>query len=213
MIHGLYAITPDLIDTPLLLDKTRQALANGLGILQYRNKQADATLAEIQAKALRDLTREYDATLIINDDLELAMLVQADGVHLGGDDGDLKAAKAKMPQDMLLGASCYNDLARAQAAVTDGADYVAFGAIYPSSTKPHAKQASLDLIRQAHAILSVPIVAIGGITPVNAAATIAAGADCIAVISALFDAPDIGATASQLSHLFHVKQQDFLSGQ
>lgn len=207
MMHGLYAITPDLLDTSLLLTQSRQALAHGASILQYRNKLADATLAKLQATALRDLTREYDACLIINDDLDLALAIGADGVHLGGTDGDLAAAKSHMPSGMLLGASCYNDLAIAHAAVSAGADYVAFGAVFPSGTKPHARRASLELIRQARAELTVPIVAIGGITSQNAAEVVAAGADCIAVIAALFDAADIGATAEQFSRLFHMKQR------
>lgn len=207
MMHGLYAITPDLLDTSLLLTQSRQALAHGASILQYRNKLADDTLAKLQAKALRDLTREYDACLIINDDLDLAVAIGADGVHLGGTDGDLAVAKSHMPSGMLLGASCYNDLALAHAAVSAGADYVAFGAVFPSGTKPHARRASLELIRQARAELTVPIVAIGGITSQNAAEVVAAGADCIAVIAALFDAADIGATAEQFSRLFHMKQR------
>lgn len=208
MIHGLYAITPDLSDTASLLEKTGQVLANGTGILQYRNKLADALLAKEQALALRRITREHGITLIINDDLDLALAVGADGVHLGGDDGDLLAARNRMPEGMLLGASCYNDLTCARAAAAAGADYVAFGAIFPSGTKPLARRASLDLIKQARAELAVPIVAIGGITLHNAAEVIAAGADSIAVIAALFDAPDIGKAARQFSDLFHVKQPD-----
>lgn len=207
MIRGLYAITPDLADTSHLLDKVRQALEHGVSILQYRNKLADATLAATQAQALRKLTREYGACLIINDDPDLAMAVQADGVHLGGEDGDLAIIRSRLPEGMLLGASCYNDLALAHTAVAAGADYVAFGAVFPSGTKPNARRASLELIRQARCELLVPIVAIGGITPRNAAEVIAAGADSIAVIAALFDAPDIGTRAKEFSRLFHVKQQ------
>ena len=157
---------------------------------------------------MRRITREHGITLIINDDLDLALAVGADGVHMGGDDGDLLAARNRMPEGMLLGASCYNDLACARAAAAAGADYVAFGAIFPSGTKPLARRASLDLIRQARAELAVPIVAIGGITLHNAAEVIATGADSIAVIAALFDAPDIGKAARQFSDLFHVKQPD-----
>lgn len=205
MIRGLYAITPDLVDTGLLLDKVQQALGHGAGILQYRNKLADTALAMEQATALRRLTRDHDACLIINDDIDLALAVAADGVHLGGEDGDLLAAKQRLPQTMLLGASCYNDLERARTAILAGADYVAFGAVFPSGTKPHARRAGLDLIRTARAELGVPIVAIGGIASENAPEVIAAGADCVAVISALFDAADISMKAEEFARLFHVK--------
>ncbi len=206
MIRGLYAITPDLTNTGLLLDKVQQALSHGARILQYRNKLADAALATEQATALRQLTRDHEVCLIINDDIDLALAVAADGVHLGGDDGDLVAARRRLPATMLIGASCYNDLERARAAVLAGADYVAFGAVFPSGTKPHARRAGLDLIRTARAELEVPIVAIGGITSGNAPGVIAAGADCVAVISALFDAADIAAKAEEFARLFHVKQ-------
>lgn len=205
MISGLYAITPDLIDTALLLAKVDQALAHGARILQYRNKLADIALQREQALALRALTSARGACLIINDDLALAQAVGADGAHLGGEDGDLAQARAALPQGMLLGASCYNDLALARAAIAAGADYVAFGAVFPSGTKPLARRASLELIATARSELSVPIVAIGGITLHNAAEVIAAGADSVAVIAALFDTPDVGVAAGQFDRLFHVK--------
>lgn len=205
MISGLYAITPDLIDTSLLLAKVDQALTHGARILQYRNKLADAELAREQALALRTLTSAHGACLIINDDLALARFVGADGVHLGGQDGDLVQARASLPRGMLLGASCYNDLSLAHSAIAAGADYVAFGAVFPSGTKPLARRANLELIAAACAELSVPVVAIGGITLKNAAEVIAAGADSVAVIAALFDAPDVGVAAGQFDRLFHVK--------
>ncbi len=206
MISGLYAVTPDLTDTALLLAKATLAVKQGARVLQYRNKLANAALMLEQAQALRVLTREFDTCLIINDDLDLALAVQADGVHLGGQDGDLIQARARMPQNMLLGASCYNNLALARTAIAAGADYVAFGAVFPSGTKPLARRASLELISAARAEFKVPIVAIGGITLQNAAEVIAAGADSIAVIAALFDAPDVGAVAAQFHQQFHVKQ-------
>lgn len=202
MIRGLYAITPNLKDTDELLSKVEQALKGGVAVLQYRNKQADTALRLKQARALRGLTRQYGVLLIINDDVSLALEVEADGVHLGGDDGDLAAARARLPQGMLLGASCYNDLALALSAVASGADYVAFGAVFSSGTKPQARRASLDLLKQARVELSLPIVAIGGITPSNATSVVATGADCVAVIGALFESDDIGLTATQFSSLF-----------
>ncbi len=202
MMRGLYAITPNLKNTPELLVKVAQALQGGASVLQYRNKQADAALRLEQAYALRGLTQQYGTCFIINDDVELALQVQADGVHLGGDDGDLVQARARLPKGMLLGASCYNDLALAHAAVAAGVDYVAFGAIFASGTKPQARRASLELLKQARMEISLPIVAIGGITPHNAGSVIEAGADCVAVIGALFDADDICQTAEQFTNLF-----------
>lgn len=202
MMHGLYAITPDLLDTDLLLHKVRQVLGRGPVIVQYRNKVAPPLLLEEQAHALRALTRTYHAHLIINDDLALALQVEADGVHLGSSDGELTQAREKMPRTMLLGASCYNELALARSAVAAGADYVAFGAIFASGTKPQARRADFDLIGQARAELRVPIVAIGGITSHNAPQVIAAGADCVAVITSLFDAPDIGEEAQRFIDCF-----------
>lgn len=202
MKRGLYAITPNLKNTAELLTKVEQALQGGAAILQYRNKQADAALRLEQARALRELTRQHGACLIINDDVQLAVQVGADGVHLGGDDGDLAAARAKLPQGMLLGASCYNDLELARTAVAAGVDYVAFGAVFASGTKPEARRASLELIKQARVEISLPIVVIGGITPHNAAQVVAAGADCVAVIGALFESDEIRQTAEQFSRLF-----------
>lgn len=201
-MRGLYAITPNLKDTAELLGKSALALMGGATVLQYRNKQADAALRLEQAQALRGLTQQYGACLIINDELELALQVQADGVHLGGEDGDLAAARKQLPQGMLLGASCYNDLDLARAAQAAGVDYVAFGAVFASGTKPQARCASLELLKTAHKEIPLPIVAIGGITPHNAAQVIAAGADCVAVIGALFDSADIRRTAEEFSRLF-----------
>ena len=202
MIQGLYAITPDLLDTDLLLHKVRMVLVRGPAIVQYRNKVASTQLLKEQAHALRVLTHAYHASLIINDELDLALQIGADGVHLGSSDGELLLARKRMPPAMLLGASCYNDLALARDAVAAGADYVAFGAVFASGTKPQARRADLELIRQARAELHVPIVAIGGITRHNAPQVIAAGADCVAVIASLFDAPDIGVETQQFLDCF-----------
>jgi thiamine-phosphate pyrophosphorylase len=201
-LHGLYAITPDLNDTDLLQARVEQALRGGARILQYRNKLAGPDLSRVQALALRALSREYAAIFIINDDVQLAIEVGADGVHLGGDDGDLAVARSELPQGMLLGASCYDDPALAQAAIAASVDYVAFGAVFQSGTKPLARRASPELIAKVRTQIDVPIVAIGGITPDNAPQVIAAGADCVAVIGALFDAEDIAKQAQLFSRCF-----------
>lgn len=197
-MRGLYAITPDIAELEPLLRKVEQALKAGVALLQYRNKAISKDKRLLQAKELAPLARGYGVPLIINDDVEIAVAVGANGVHLGKEDGDLAAARAKLP-GRILGASCYNDLGKARAAVRAGANYVAFGSVFPSPTKPHAVQAPLSLFG---ANLGVPLCAIGGITLGNAPALIAAGADLLAVITDLFDAPDIAARAAQYRKLF-----------
>ncbi|HEY5995268.1 MAG TPA: thiamine phosphate synthase [Gallionellaceae bacterium] len=201
-IRGLYAITPDEADTDVLLRKARLALQGGVRLLQYRNKIAGANTRQMQARALRALTREYSAMLIVNDDAQLAKQVDADGVHLGRADETLGAARAILGGQKIIGISCYNQLLQAKAAIAEGADYVAFGAFFPSATKPGAVKAGPELLRQARSECSAPIVAIGGITAQNGAALVEAGADALAVITAVFDAPDIEAAARDFEKLF-----------
>jgi len=201
-VAGLYAITPDLADTSELLRKVRLALEGGARTLQYRNKIADTALQFQQAQALRQLTREFDTTLIVNDDVALAVQIDADGVHLGGEDGSVIAARALLGESKILGVSCYNLAPLGLAAVQQGADYVAFGAFFTSSVKPEAVKAELSMLRAARGEIRVPIVAIGGITHQNGTELVQAGADALAVISALWDAPDIKASAQQFSTLF-----------
>ena len=186
---GLYAITEDEADTQRLLDRTALVLGAGAAWLQYRNKAADARARERQARALQPLCRKHGVPLIINDDWHLAAAIGADGAHLGSEDGELVAAREALGPTALLGASCYDDPTLAQRAVFAGADYVAFGAFFPSPTKPHARRATTDLLT-ATANLGVLRVAIGGITPDNARPLLAAGADLIAVISGVFGAAD-----------------------
>jgi thiamine-phosphate pyrophosphorylase len=201
-ISGLYAVTPDLADTAELLAKVEAALAGGARVLQYRNKSASAALRLEQARTLLARCRERRVPLIINDDLDLATALDADGLHLGSEDGALAAARLRLGPGKLLGASCYNRLDHALAAARDGADYVAFGSFFPSSVKPGAVHAPLALLREAKQRLALPVVAIGGITLDHARQLIAAGADGVAVISALFGAPDIRAAARQFDALF-----------
>jgi thiamine-phosphate pyrophosphorylase len=203
--RGLYAVTPDEPDIGLLTRKVREVLAGGARILQYRNKSADAAQRREQGAALLALCREARVPLIINDDLDLTRAIRADGLHLGRDDMPIAAARAQLGRDRLLGVSCYDSLELAVAAREAGADYVAFGSAFPSATKPAATRAPLSLYREARARLDFPIVAIGGITTENAHAVIEAGADVVAVISALFDAPDIEAAARSFSRLFDKK--------
>ena len=201
-IGGLYAVTPDITDTDELLRCVRAALQGGARVLQYRNKSAAAALRLQQAQALRRLTREFNAKFIVNDDAQLAAQVDADGVHLGGEDGSVAAARAVLGAAKIIGVSCYNRASLAQEAVRQGADYVAFGAFFSSSVKPEAVQADVQLLQTARRELKVPVVAIGGITQQNGAALVEAGADALAVISALWNAPDIKASAQEFSNLF-----------
>ena len=204
-VRGLYAVTPDEPDIGSLTRKVRKALAGGARILQYRNKSANAAVRREQGTALLALCREARIPFVINDDLDLARAIGADGLHLGRDDVSIAAARAQLGEDKLLGVSCYDRLELALAAGEAGADYVAFGSAFPSSTKPEATRAPLSLYREARARLDLPIVAIGGITTENAHNVIEAGADAVAVISALFDSPDIEAAARSFSRLFDKK--------
>jgi thiamine-phosphate pyrophosphorylase len=201
-LRGLYAITPEAAAADTLLDSVAAVLAGGCRLLQFRDKHNPMAERVARARALRALTRMHGARLIVNDDLALATLVDADGLHLGAADGDLRAARAVLGRDRILGASCYADFATAKAAAAAGADYVAFGAVYSSPTKPEAVCAPLTLFERAHRELPVRCCAIGGITPDNAPAVLAAGADLLAVITDLFAAPDIGARATQYQCLF-----------
>ena len=197
---GLYLLTPDEPDTRKLLARVAAVLGEAR-LLQYRNKAADARLRREQAQALLPLCREAGVPLLINDDTELALRTGADGVHLGEDDGDPRAARTLLGADAIVGVSCYGDAGRARAAAAAGADYVAFGAFFPTATKPGARHASPSLLRQA-APLGVAREAIGGITPDKGRALVDAGADLLAVISGVFDAPDPLATARAYRALF-----------
>jgi thiamine-phosphate pyrophosphorylase len=187
--RGLYLLTPDEPDTTRLLARVLPALGAGVAVLQYRNKQADREQRRQQALALQPHCRRLGIPLLINDDWALAAEINADGAHLGEFDGDVHAARKAMPTPKILGVSCYDSLDRADAATLADASYLAFGAMFASGTKPNARVASLDLLRQA-ARFGLPRVAIGGITPDNARSVIAAGADLLAVIGGVFDAPD-----------------------
>ena len=201
-LRGLYAITPEYADGARLLAELEAALAGGCRIVQYRDKTSTMTERVMRAHALRDLTRRYGAKLLINDDIALCFLVRADGVHLGKDDGNLMAARAILGSSRILGASCYADFAMAETADAAGVDYVAFGAVYPSPTKPEAALAPKDLFFDAKIRLTAASCAIGGITLDNAPPLIAAGADLLAVITDLFSAPDISARAAAYQRLF-----------
>ncbi len=204
---GLYAITAETADTARLLAQVEAALAGGVAAVQYRDKSTDVARRHEQANELAALCRRYGAPLIVNDDLRLADLAGADGVHLGRDDGSVREARLILGPGKFVGASCYQSLDRALAAQAEGADYVAFGSFFPSPTKPDAGRASPELLRAAAAVVRVPLVAIGGITRDNAPALLDAGADSLAVLSAVFEAPDIRAAARDLNQLFETESE------
>lgn len=205
---GLYALTPETADTAQLLTQVEAALAGGAAAVQYRDKSDDVACRHEQASELVALCQGFNAPLIINDDLRLADLCGADGVHLGRDDGSVAKARVILGPDKFIGVSCYQSLDLALAAQAEGADYVAFGSFYPSITKPQAVRADTALLHAAITPIHVPIVAIGGITLGNALTLLEAGADSLAVLSALFDASDIRAAAHAFNQLFESEPED-----
>ena len=207
-INGLYAITPDINDSQRLISMVDAALDGGIDILQYRNKSSDKILRLQQSSALLLRCRAYSVPLIINDDVELAMQIGADGVHLGASDGNLLEARKKLGQSMLIGASCYNQLELAQQAIANSADYVAFGAMFSSSTKPTAVKAPLSLLSDAKTALACPVVAIGGIRLDNISEIASTGANAAAIISELFDAHNIAEHAARLRQAFFLPKQN-----
>lgn len=198
--RGLCLITPDDPDPSQLFARTRPLLAFA-SCLQLRNKAMDADALRVAGIALRSACKDTGVPLLINDDAALAAELGADGVHLGEHDGDIASARRLLGDDAIIGASCYDDIERARRLAAEGASYLAFGAFFPSPTKPNARRASLQLLRDS-AHLGLPRVAIGGITPDNAPSLVDAGADLVAVISGVFDAPDPVAAARAYLSLF-----------
>ena len=203
-VSGLYAVTPELTDTIALVGKVDAALRGGARVIQYRSKAIEDSFRRSQADEIARLCRIWNALFIVNDSVELAREVDADGVHLGKNDEDVAVARAVLGPGKLIGVSCYNEMVRARAAVSQGADYVVFGSFFPSATKPLALRAGTELLRMAASEIVLPVVAIGGINEDNAAGLIAAGADAVAVVSALFEAPDVEAQARHFARLFEI---------
>jgi len=201
-INGLYAVTPNELDTKLLVAKVVAALKGGASMIQYRNKAANKSLLLRQSTALLVACRSYGVPLIINDHLDLCAKIDADGLHLGAADPKPGPVRRLLGADKIIGVSCYNQLSLAQEAEAEGADYVAFGACFSSETKPNAVKAPLSLFKTAKETLQVPIVGIGGITVDNAEQVKEAGADAVAVISTLFDTEDIKAVSQQFNSIY-----------
>ena len=203
LLRGLYAITDEhLMPESDFLSKAEQALLGGAGLIQYRDKSSDTKKRLRQASALKELCQQSSALLIINDDIELAHTVQADGVHLGKNDTSIGHARQQLGDGSIIGISCYDQLDLAIDAEKSGANYVAFGAFFASPTKPDAQTASLELLKAAKQQLQIPVCCIGGITADNANTLIEQGADMTAIITDLFSSKDIQTTASQITRLF-----------
>lgn len=206
---GLYGVTPEWDDTDKLLNAISAAASGGMVALQWRRKTAGADAGLVQVRRVAERCRKEGLLFIVNDDWRLASLIDADGVHLGREDGNVAQARLALGSDKIIGCSCYNQPALAADALKADVDYVAFGAMFPSSVKPDAVRATLEDIRQGRAIVEsshmkprAAVVAIGGITADNAREVVEAGADSIAVISGLFESPDIRGTAARCSALF-----------
>ena len=204
-LKGLFAVTADDQLLPRLSALVKAALDGGAPLVQYRNKTASSPLRRAQAAEMLRICRASGAKLIVNDDVWLAVEIGADGAHIGRDDapgGSLAAAREALGPKRILGVSCYNELACGEEAAAAGADYLAFGSVFPSRTKPGAVRAPLELLGEARRRFGLPIAAIGGITLDNAPQVIAAGDDMLAVVSDLFDAMDIKARAQAYQVLF-----------
>jgi len=207
--RGLYGITPEWDDFPRLIAALEAAAAGGMVALQWRRKNTPPGARLSQALEVARRCRELNVVFIVNDDWRLAAQVDADGVHLGREDGSVAEARQVLGPGKIIGSSCYDQPMLAQSALKAGADYIALGAMYPSATKPDAVHATLDHIRQGRVLVEnaqsgarAAVVAIGGLTAQNAGAVIQAGADSIALINGLFEADDIRAAASQCQALF-----------
>ena len=201
-MKGLYAITDcERLSTDRLLSVTEEILGAGVAALQYRDKSGNHAKRKYEAGELRRLCNEHGCLFIINDDLQLAVSAGSDGVHLGKEDHDCRTARNELGPEAIIGISCYNSVDTALAAQENGADYVAFGSFFPSSSKQNTTAAEPAIIRQAKARVSLPVAAIGGITPANCRTLIEHGADMLAVISSIYQAEDPYATVKEFNHL------------
>lgn len=215
-LHGLYVITDPALSHQRRIsvpDMVAAAIRGGARVVQYRDKTSPRGQQQREARTLADLCRAQGVLFLVNDDVELALAAEADGVHLGQNDTRLIQARQQLGPQRIIGVTCHDQLSLAQAAQTAGADYVAFGRFFPSRTKPQAPPADIHILQQARAALHLPIAAIGGITPANAASLLAHGSDMLAVIHGVFGANDIATAAGEYARLFtlqsrHASQAD-----
>ena len=199
--RGIYAVTPEHRSGAELTAAVASAVEHGVRAVQYRDKSADLERRRRDAEALLEVCRARNVPLIINDDVDLVLAAGADGVHLGREDEALAAARSRLGDDAIIGVSCYDEPDRALAAARNGADYVAFGSFFPSVTKPGAVRATTGLVAAVRPRIEVPIVAIGGITPENAPPLLECGVGLLAVVNAVFGAPDIAQAVRRLVRL------------
>lgn len=190
-LSGLYAITDPELMADNLIAKAEQAILGGISVLQYRNKTAPPEQQEQEATTLAKLCNKHNVIFLINDNVELAVKANADGVHLGQKDTQLEQARTRLGKNKIIGITCNNQIKLAQLAQQQGADYVAFGRFFNSQTKPSAPQAKLSLLTEAQQLITIPIVAIGGITHARAPQLLKQGVDMLAVIHGLFGQDDI----------------------
>jgi len=205
LLKGLYVITdrPMCLERSMSVDKIAAlAIAGGASIIQYRNKQSPPAVRRYEANLLAELCSKMGAILLINDDVDIAIEVDAHGVHLGQEDMSLEEARLRLGEHKIIGITCHNDLELARQAEKGGADYVAIGRFFPSASKPSAPPATIETLRQASSELSIPVCAIGGITHDNAPELIKNGAQMIAVCNAVFGAWKITQAAKDFSKLF-----------
>jgi len=201
VISKLYAITDDrLMPGDQLFSKTKAVLDGGCRLIQYRSKQDSLSSKTQNALRLKTICDDYNATLIINDDVEIALTVSAHGVHLGQNDSDLSVARSSLGKEVIIGATCHDSVDLAMSAYQNGASYLAFGRFFSSMTKPEAKPAAIGILRNAQEKTQLPIVAIGGINLKNAPSLIDAGADCLAVCNDLFQFNDLNTIQKQAEH-------------
>ena len=205
IIKGLYAITPDSADLNTLIQKTQWAIEGGAFMVQYRSKILNRDVKMQQCAAILRLCREYEIPCIVNDDVDMCRILEADGVHLGEKDDNIAEVRHILGEDAIIGSSCYDQLNRAKSAQKEGASYVAFGAMFPTSTKPNAPRATLALLKEAKREIQIPIVAIGGITVNNAHDVIKTGIDAIAVITSLYEDKSIKETTETFVKMFQEK--------
>lgn len=207
--RGLYAITDSALHSGRALENAViRAIAGGAQMIQYRDKSEDADRRHAEAAMLVHVCRRHGIPMIVNDDVELALLTSADGVHVGRDDADLSTARSRLGNDFIIGVSCYNQVELAEAAQHNGADYVTFGSMFSSTTKPGATRAEIATVESARGRVHLPIVAIGGITPENGASLLDAGADMLAVVRGVFGHDDPAEPARQYTQLFARQAQD-----
>ena len=202
IIKGIYAITPEEADSKVLVEKVENCIRGGANLIQYRAKQLSEDLKYIQAEYLKKLCDKHNTPLIINDDVELCLHLNAFGVHLGAKDDNLTTARKLLGPDKIIGISCYNDWKRVEKAVDGKADYIALGACFPSLTKPAAPQVKLQMIAEIIKKYRIPVVAVGGIDLKNVDLLIQQGVECVALINSLFKEKNIETVTQKFSQLF-----------